>query len=156
MSLLDELQTHDAFSPSSSPTVSVSAILASLLSNCSSLESLSLNVGGSLVPKAILPVFRDLDCLRKLKLENWEREEIRPLCVIFHSFNFKDRPYQISQYVLPVHIILDRRTYVHAQDIHIPRLSLDRRLIDTYFFSSISSDLRSLSSSVMVMIATLT
>lgn len=76
---LDDYHDYDAFTrPASHDT---NDALATLLSDCTSLESLSISVCGSLASGSILPVFQKLERVKKLRLENLEQEEIKPLYV---------------------------------------------------------------------------
>ncbi|KAI5121786.1 hypothetical protein M0805_009778 [Coniferiporia weirii] len=72
----DDLYEYDAFTRPSSPEAS--GPIATLLSHCTSLDSLSLSVYGSLASEVVLPVFKGLGRLKRLRLENLEQEEIRP------------------------------------------------------------------------------
>lgn len=76
-SIADDSIQHDTFTPYDPPHVTRS--LATLLSLCVSLESLSLSVGGSLVPNDILRAFQVVERVKKLRLDNWAQEEVRPL-----------------------------------------------------------------------------
>ncbi|THG97746.1 hypothetical protein EW145_g7555 [Phellinidium pouzarii] len=71
-----DLYDYDAFTRPSSPEATAS--IATLLIDCTSLDSLSLSVCGSLASETILPVFRELGMVKKFRLENLEQEDIRP------------------------------------------------------------------------------
>lgn len=67
----------DAFTRPVAPEAT--SFVVQLLAGCVALEHLSLAVCGTLAFEAIMPVFRALERMRSLKLENVDEEETNPL-----------------------------------------------------------------------------